>query len=316
MIATQQEAFDAILAHHEALNEDVRLRVQFINSKVANNEAAQSEKADLISYLNSEVVPHAIAEEHTLYKVAVDRLGLSDLIAEMTSEHRVLVGEIAALSNASSDNEAVEHAARFASLFSQHVSKENELILPKLLDSPEVDLTEALAEMHELFEAAKKASSTKADDIDVAAVLVSLLLDATRELAKAGQRDQAARITASAWASLEAQRPELANKTTTALHRLVNSRNSEPVTLSTSRNARIDRELDVRSLAPAQRHSEIFAAYRKLEPGNGFLLINDHDPKPLQYQFEAEYTGQFTWDYLESGPKTWRVRIGRPVPAS
>jgi uncharacterized protein (DUF2249 family) len=39
--------------------------------------------------------------------------------------------------------------------------------------------------------------------------------------------------------------------------------------------------------------------------------VNDHDPKPLYYQFDAEHSGAFTWDYLESGPETWRVRIGK-----
>ncbi|MDA8080699.1 MAG: DUF2249 domain-containing protein [Actinomycetota bacterium] len=94
---------------------------------------------------------------------------------------------------------------------------------------------------------------------------------------------------------------------------MIDLRNSEPITLSTTRNALIDKELDVRALAPAQRHAEIFASYRALAPGKGFLLVNDHDPKPLQYQFEAEYNGQFTWDYMETGPKVWRVRIGRPT---
>jgi uncharacterized protein (DUF2249 family) len=42
------------------------------------------------------------------------------------------------------------------------------------------------------------------------------------------------------------------------------------------------------------------------------VLVNDHDPKPLRYQFEAEHAGEFTWDAVESGPEVWRVRIGRP----
>jgi uncharacterized protein (DUF2249 family) len=45
--------------------------------------------------------------------------------------------------------------------------------------------------------------------------------------------------------------------------------------------------------------------------GGGFVLVNDHDPKPLYYQFAAEHPDQFTWDYLEQGPEIWRVRIGR-----
>ena len=40
-------------------------------------------------------------------------------------------------------------------------------------------------------------------------------------------------------------------------------------------------------------------------------MVNDHDPKPLYYQFAAEHKGEFTWDYLEQGPAVWRVRIGK-----
>ncbi len=73
-----------------------------------------------------------------------------------------------------------------------------------------------------------------------------------------------------------------------------------------------DPDLDVRSEPPARRHQLIFDNYHALEAGTGFVLVNDHDPKPLYYQFAAEHDGQFTWDYLEEGPQTWRVRIGRP----
>ncbi|MBU6460834.1 MAG: DUF2249 domain-containing protein [Proteobacteria bacterium] len=69
--------------------------------------------------------------------------------------------------------------------------------------------------------------------------------------------------------------------------------------------------LDVRSLIPMDRHRIIFETYQKLSPGSGFILVNDHDPKPLYYQFDAEHKNQFTWDYLEQGPRIWQVRIGR-----
>jgi uncharacterized protein (DUF2249 family) len=73
-----------------------------------------------------------------------------------------------------------------------------------------------------------------------------------------------------------------------------------------------DPDLDVRNDPPARRHQLIFETYGALEPGTAFVLVNDHDPKPLYYQFAAEHEGAFTFDYLESGPETWRVRIGRP----
>jgi uncharacterized protein (DUF2249 family) len=73
----------------------------------------------------------------------------------------------------------------------------------------------------------------------------------------------------------------------------------------------VDQELDVREEPPARRHELIFSTYHALEPDTAFVLVNDHDPKPLYYQFAAEHTGEFTWDYLVEGPQEWRVRIGR-----
>jgi uncharacterized protein (DUF2249 family) len=71
------------------------------------------------------------------------------------------------------------------------------------------------------------------------------------------------------------------------------------------------RELDVRVIPPREKHPAIFATFDALQPGESFVLVNDHDPFPLRYQFEAERAGGFGWDYLESGPVVWRVRISR-----
>jgi uncharacterized protein (DUF2249 family) len=69
--------------------------------------------------------------------------------------------------------------------------------------------------------------------------------------------------------------------------------------------------IDVRTIRPAERHPMIFGAFEHLQPGEAFVLVNDHDPKPLFYQFKFEREGQFSWDYLEQGPEAWRVRIGK-----
>lgn len=73
--------------------------------------------------------------------------------------------------------------------------------------------------------------------------------------------------------------------------------------------------VDVRQLPPAQRHGTIFDTYHHLKPGEAFELVNDHDPKPLYYQFDAEHKNKFTWDYLERGPQVWRVRIVKVAKA-
>jgi uncharacterized protein (DUF2249 family) len=76
----------------------------------------------------------------------------------------------------------------------------------------------------------------------------------------------------------------------------------------------VENALDVRTLEPRLRHEKIFGTYHNLKPGQAFVLVNDHDPKPLFYQFQFEQAGKFSWDYLEQGPEVWRVRIGRTNP--
>jgi uncharacterized protein (DUF2249 family) len=74
--------------------------------------------------------------------------------------------------------------------------------------------------------------------------------------------------------------------------------------------------VDVRELPPAQRHQKIFQLVNELAAGRSFILVNDHDPKPLYYQLEAEYPKQFSWTYVESGPAVWRVQIGKLAKAA
>ena len=71
--------------------------------------------------------------------------------------------------------------------------------------------------------------------------------------------------------------------------------------------------LDVRDMAPRIRHPKIFETFDALRPGEAFVLVNDHDPKPLFYQFQAERPDAFRWTYLEQRAEVWRVEIAKPV---
>lgn len=73
----------------------------------------------------------------------------------------------------------------------------------------------------------------------------------------------------------------------------------------------IEHLIDVRPMPPRERHPKIFGTWAELAPGESILLVNDHDPVPLYYQFAAEHTGTFRWEYLEQGPDVFRVRITR-----
>lgn len=70
-------------------------------------------------------------------------------------------------------------------------------------------------------------------------------------------------------------------------------------------------EFDIRPFAPAERHDMVFNAFDKLKAGEAFVFTNDHDPKPLYYQIEAESRHPFAWTYLEMGPDEWKVKVAK-----
>lgn len=68
-------------------------------------------------------------------------------------------------------------------------------------------------------------------------------------------------------------------------------------------------KVDARQYEPKDKHPTIFKTFFDLNPGEKMELVNDHDPRPLHYQFIMELPEQFEWDYLEQGPEVWRVAI-------
>jgi uncharacterized protein (DUF2249 family)/quercetin dioxygenase-like cupin family protein len=79
-----------------------------------------------------------------------------------------------------------------------------------------------------------------------------------------------------------------------------------------------DTELDVRELRKPDKHPTIFAKYTALAVGESFVLVNNHDPKHLHDEFDADHPGSYGWEYVEKGPRVWRIRITKltstPLP--
>jgi uncharacterized protein (DUF2249 family) len=316
---TATEAYEAMLAHHKRLGEQLAGRADAVSGAAAAGRPHGTAVAGLIAYLAGEILPHAAAEETTIYPAAAAHAGLAGVVGEMTAEHRTLTAAGERLAALTDGAAAARQAQQIAGLFAAHAAKENDLLLPVLLADRSVDLAALLGQMHDSAghdEAPAPDTGRRADDPQAA--VVSLLLQAAAALARAGEADRACRIAASAWAALHETRPDLAARVTAALHGLTRRTGEAPAgTAHASGPEAIAApvlagpDLDVRCLPPARRHTTIFDTYRDLAPGAGFVLVNDHDPKPLRYQFEAEHAGEYTWDYLQDGPEVWRVRIGR-----
>jgi uncharacterized protein (DUF2249 family) len=318
---TKTEAHEAILRHHALLGEQVEQRVRAVRQAVdqvpvgAGGEHFEPAVAELVAYLGDEILPHAAAEEQTIYPEAAAHEELTEVVDQMVGEHKRLLAlteELASVKNAFA---AAATSDEIVELFVAHVGKENDLLLPQLVADEGVDLADLLSKMHAFSEAAKDAGrfDHQVSVIRPEEVLLSLLLEATDELARAGEGDRACELAAAAWKGVRGAHPDLAVRVTAALHRLAKASTSVPITFRAAGadGNGAEADLDVRALAPAKRHETIFSTYDGLSSGGAFVLVNDHDPKPLYYQFEAEHAGEFSWDYLESGPRTWRVRIGR-----
>jgi uncharacterized protein (DUF2249 family) len=49
-----------------------------------------------------------------------------------------------------------------------------------------------------------------------------------------------------------------------------------------------ERTLDLRDVPPPERHPKIHDAFADLDSGEALTIVNDHEPKPLFYEFQAE----------------------------
>jgi uncharacterized protein (DUF2249 family) len=70
-----------------------------------------------------------------------------------------------------------------------------------------------------------------------------------------------------------------------------------------------DKVMDVRPIPCSVKHGLIIGTWLDLPVGDHFILLNDHDPVPLYYQFSAQWPGAFKWEHLLKGPAEFRVKI-------
>jgi len=75
-----------------------------------------------------------------------------------------------------------------------------------------------------------------------------------------------------------------------------------------------EEELDLREIPHFQRHPLVFAKFDQLAVRDSFVLVNDHDPVPLNRQMGGMRPGQLTWEYVTRGPDIFRIRIRRIAP--
>jgi uncharacterized protein (DUF2249 family) len=157
-------AGELVERHHSELARALVRQVESLSATAAARQwhAADKARVQLVEWCRTELVPHALAEEQTLYAEAAKRDDARLLVEAMLAEHQVIIGLVDNLATTTDDTRAAELARALSVLFGSHLAKENGQLLPILLAAPDVSVAQLLAGMHELTGAETHSHATAA----------------------------------------------------------------------------------------------------------------------------------------------------------
>jgi len=231
------------------------MRVAALVNAVAAGSSPEAATAELVAYLADEVLPHALAEEHTIYRVAATRAELAATVTDMIAEHRSLASGIEQLATASTGPDAARQAEAIAALFAAHVGEGERPI------ATSVCLSTTRWTWRSCWytcsasprRPTRRRRSVRTHRHPTPRPWCCRCCWRRRPTWRRPARETGrAKLAASAWAALRVPRPELAVRVTAALHRLARLVSAEPVTFHAADDGHDrggDPHLDVRDLA-------------------------------------------------------------------
>lgn len=151
--AEDSRAVEAVVAHHTEMNGTLGLLVEALVQAVEAGDATATTTARqrLVDWARADLLPHARAEEASMYPHAHRDPDARLLVDAMTAEHGVIGGLVDSLAGATSPVRAAALGRALQVLLEVHMTKENEQILPLLALSSDVSLASVLDGMHELL---------------------------------------------------------------------------------------------------------------------------------------------------------------------
>lgn len=158
--AAEQAAARAVVNHHAQLATALAAHTARILQAADDGDGPRIRRhqTDLVSWLRDELLPHARAEEAAMYPVAA-RLPEGRLLVDgMLDEHRTITGLVAEIERATTPVTVAAAARALDAVFAGHLVKENELIVPLLVDAADVSLSALLDGMHDLIGASSPAA--------------------------------------------------------------------------------------------------------------------------------------------------------------
>jgi uncharacterized protein (DUF2249 family) len=148
--AADAAAATAVEQHHAQMAGMLAVAVERLMSAPTDADASTA-RASLVRWCREELVPHALAEEAAMYPAAQAKEAGRLLVAGMLAEHAVITGLVDEIAEASDLDRAAAAARALAVMFDSHLAKENDLVLPLLVEASDVSVAELLGGMHELL---------------------------------------------------------------------------------------------------------------------------------------------------------------------
>lgn len=149
-----QEEADALAAveqHHASMLKRLSALAATLARAVKAGDAVAEHDAHevLVEWCETDLVPHALAEEGPLYGGPLTMPQGKLFVEGMLAEHQVIVGLVEELRRSTGVDAAVA-AGSIRSIFALHLDKENRLLMPFIAASPELSLARAVEGLHEL----------------------------------------------------------------------------------------------------------------------------------------------------------------------
>jgi len=120
------------VACHAELQQVLDKWADVLAAAAARGVPVRPAKTLLFVFLADEVLPHARAEERTLYRAAQRDPGAALLVQGLVAEHRDLASQAERLEAQTRPAAVAATAGVISNLFASHVAKENDLLLPAL----------------------------------------------------------------------------------------------------------------------------------------------------------------------------------------
>ena len=147
----EARALDAVERHHAGMLKRLDALATALTHAVRSGDTVAEHDAHevLVEWCETELVPHALAEEGPLYGGARNLPEGTLLVDGMLAEHQAIAGLVEELRGSAGVDAAVA-AGSLRNIFALHLEKENRLLLPFIVASPGLSLARTVEGLQEL----------------------------------------------------------------------------------------------------------------------------------------------------------------------